>query len=124
MTDDQGALPPIGSPATRALASVGITRLEQLQQHRAEDLLALHGVGPKAVSRLGSALADHGLSFLAESPGQKLPDDVREYIDGLDAAHRRLFDRLHDLIVDELPDAQVVIAYQIPLYRVGRRHVG
>jgi uncharacterized protein YdhG (YjbR/CyaY superfamily) len=124
MTDDQGALPPIGSPATRALASVGITRLEHLQQHRAEDLLALHGVGPKAISRLGSALADHGLSFLAESPRQQLPDDVREYIDALDAAHRRLFDRLHDLIVDELPDAQVVISYQIPLYRVGRRHVG
>ncbi len=124
MTDDQGALPPIGSPATRALASIGITRLEQLQQHRAEDLLALHGVGPKAVSRLRSALADHGLSFLAERPRQQLPEDVQEYIDALDPVHRRLFDRLHRLIVDELPDAQIVMSYQIPLYRVGRRHVG
>ncbi|HZA87391.1 MAG TPA: DUF1801 domain-containing protein [Acidimicrobiales bacterium] len=124
MTDDEGALPPIGSPATRALASVGITRLEQLQQHRAEDLLALHGVGPKAISRLGSALADHGLSLLAESPPRTLSADVQDYIDALDAAHRRLFDRLHQLIIDELPDAQVVISYQIPLYRAGRRHVG
>ncbi len=124
MTDDQGALPPIGSPATRALASVGITGLEQLQQHRAEDLLALHGVGPKAISRLRTALANQGLSFLAESPRQPLSDDVQEYIDALDPAHRRLFDRLHQLILDELPDARVVISYQIPLYRVGRRHVG
>jgi uncharacterized protein YdhG (YjbR/CyaY superfamily) len=124
MTDDQGALPPIGRPATRALASVGITRIEQLRQHRAEELLALHGVGPKAISRLRSALADHGLSFLADCPRQHLPDDVQEYIDALDAAHRPLFDRLHRLIVDELPDAQIVISYQIPLYRVGRRHLG
>lgn len=124
MADDQGAIPPIGSPATRALASVGITRLEQLEQHRAEDLLALHGVGPKAMSRLQSALADHGLPFLTERPGQPLPDDVQAYVDGLDPAHRRLFDRLHRLIVDELPDAQIVMAYQIPLYKVGRRHVG
>lgn len=66
MTDDQGSLPPIGNPARRALASFGVTRLEQLQQHRAEDLLALHGVGPKAISRLRSALADHDMSFLGE----------------------------------------------------------
>jgi uncharacterized protein YdhG (YjbR/CyaY superfamily) len=117
-------LPPIGSPATRALASAGITRLEQLPQHRAEDLLALHGVGPRAISLLQSALADRGLSFGAESARPPLSDDVRAYIDALDAPHRRLFDRLHDLILDEVPDAEVVISYQIPLYRVERRHVG
>ena len=53
-----------------------------------------------------------------------LPDDVRAYVDALPATHRPLFDRLHELILDELPDAVVVISYQIPLYRVSGRHVG
>lgn len=121
---DPGDLPPIGRPAARALAAAGVTRLEQLQQLRAEDLLALHGVGPKAVSRLRAALADRGLSLLGDSARRDLPEDVRAYIDALDPAHRRLFDRLHRLVLEEVPDADVVISYQIPLYRRGRRHVG
>jgi uncharacterized protein YdhG (YjbR/CyaY superfamily) len=124
MTIDKGALPPIGRPATGALALVGITTLDQLPQHRADDLLALHGVGPKAISLLRTALADQGLSFLAESPQQQVSADVQEHIEALDPAHRRLFDRLHQLILDEVPDARVVISYQIPVYKVGRRHVG
>jgi hypothetical protein len=42
-------LPRIGAPATRALTSVGITRLSQLTDHRAEELLKLHGMGPRAI---------------------------------------------------------------------------
>lgn len=124
MADDHGALPSIGSPATRALEAIGVTRLEQLPEHRAEDLLALHGVGPKAIATLRSALAGRGMSLLDESAWPELSGEVQEYIDALDAAHRRLFDHLHHLILDELPDAQVVISYKIPLYKVGRRHVG
>jgi hypothetical protein len=37
--------------------------LEQVVDWRAADLLALHGVGPVAVQRLGEALADRGLGF-------------------------------------------------------------
>lgn len=32
-------LPKIGAPATRALASIGVTRLSQLASHRAQDAL-------------------------------------------------------------------------------------
>jgi uncharacterized protein YdhG (YjbR/CyaY superfamily) len=124
MIDGMSALPPIGRPATRALESIGVTRLDQLPQHRAEDVLAVHGIGPKAIAILRSALTDQGMSFLGEASRPALPDDVQAYIDALDAAHRRLFDRLHELILDEVPDAHVVISYQIPLYKVGRRHVG
>ena len=53
-----------------------------------------------------------------------LPDEVQEYVDALDARHRRLFDHLHELILDEVPDAEIVIAYQIPMYKIGRRRVG
>jgi predicted flap endonuclease-1-like 5' DNA nuclease len=62
MTND-GPLPQIGAPATQALAAQGITRLADLPHHRAEDLLALHGVGPKAVRLLRAALAEQGMSF-------------------------------------------------------------
>jgi hypothetical protein len=48
-------LPRIGAPATRALAGIGITRLSQLTDHRAVDLLKLHGMGPRAIAILRQA---------------------------------------------------------------------
>lgn len=48
-------LPKIGSPATRALASIGVTRRSQLAEYTAEDMLALHGFGPKAIRILRDA---------------------------------------------------------------------
>jgi predicted flap endonuclease-1-like 5' DNA nuclease len=60
-------LPRIGAPATRALAGIGITRLSQLTEHRAADLLNLHGMSPRAIGILRQALADQGLSLRDES---------------------------------------------------------
>jgi hypothetical protein len=48
-------LPRLGAPATRALAGSGITRLSQLTDHRAVDLLKLHGMGPRAIAILCQA---------------------------------------------------------------------
>jgi predicted flap endonuclease-1-like 5' DNA nuclease len=62
MTNDE-PLPQIGAPATRALAAQGITRLADLTHHRSEDLLALHGVGPRAIRILTAALSEQGMSF-------------------------------------------------------------
>ena len=56
-------LPRIGAPATRALAAAGITRLSQLTEHRAADLLKLHAVGPRAITILRQALAAQGRSL-------------------------------------------------------------
>lgn len=53
----------IGAPARRALAAAGITTLEQLPAHSAKELLALHGVGPRATRLLGEQLAGRGLAF-------------------------------------------------------------
>ncbi|HYN97691.1 MAG TPA: DNA-binding protein [Pilimelia sp.] len=58
-----GDLPPIGRPANGALLHAGITTLAQVAAYRRRDLLAMHGVGPKAVSMLAAALAEHGLTF-------------------------------------------------------------
>lgn len=58
-----GDLPNIGAPATRALAEAGIRHLRQLTKYSEKELLALHGVGPKAIRILQSALTEKGLSF-------------------------------------------------------------
>jgi hypothetical protein len=50
------SLPAIGRPATRALETQGVTTLEQVATWSRRDLLALHGVGPKAVRILEHAL--------------------------------------------------------------------
>lgn len=53
-------LPPsIGRPATRALLAAGITTLDEVAARSETDLLALHGVGPKAVRILTEALDGH-----------------------------------------------------------------
>jgi predicted flap endonuclease-1-like 5' DNA nuclease len=53
----------IGKTAARELSIHGITSLEQVASHSAKELLAIHGVGPKAVRILGEALAQEGLAF-------------------------------------------------------------
>jgi predicted flap endonuclease-1-like 5' DNA nuclease len=65
MSDDT-PLPKIGAPATRALAAIGVTRLDQVAAHTAEELLALHGVGPRAIRILTAALQERGLSFRSD----------------------------------------------------------
>ncbi|TDB90791.1 hypothetical protein E1264_04065 [Actinomadura sp. KC216] len=47
----------IGGPATRALVGAGITSLSQVADLTDAELLAMHGVGPKAVRILREALA-------------------------------------------------------------------
>jgi hypothetical protein len=53
-------LPKIGSPATRALAAEGIATLEAAAGLGKKRLLALHGVGPRAIRILREALAAKG----------------------------------------------------------------
>ena len=58
-------LPAVGRPAATALGLAGITSLEKVAEHTEEELLALHGVGPKAVRILREAMAAGGLAFRA-----------------------------------------------------------
>jgi hypothetical protein len=60
----RGDLPAgIGRPATQTLFGVGVTTLEQVARHSRAELLALHGVGPKAVCVLAEALEQRGLAL-------------------------------------------------------------
>jgi hypothetical protein len=63
VTEVDDELPKIGAPATRALAGIGVTRLSQLADYTENDLLTLHGFGPRALTILRQALAARGLSF-------------------------------------------------------------
>jgi hypothetical protein len=49
-------LPLLAAPARRALASAGISCLEDLSQWREADVAALHGIGPNALKTLKEAL--------------------------------------------------------------------
>ena len=54
-------LPRIGAPALRALDAVGVIKLGDIAKFSEAELLALHGMGPKAVGILKSALQSKGL---------------------------------------------------------------
>ena len=64
MTQQESDLPMgLYEPAKRALVGAGYVRLEQLTRISEAELKQLHGVGPKAINLLRSALDEKGLSF-------------------------------------------------------------
>lgn len=48
-------LPYIGRPAASALAAIGVTKASHLKDFTEKDLLAMHGIGPKAIRMLREA---------------------------------------------------------------------
>jgi hypothetical protein len=65
--DDTDALPSMGRPAAGALAAAGISTLSEVSERSERELLALHGVGPKAIRLLRAALADRGLALRGDA---------------------------------------------------------
>jgi DNA-directed RNA polymerase alpha subunit len=53
----------LASPARRALAGAGIARLHHFTQITEEELMKLHGMGPKARDMIRLELAAQGLIF-------------------------------------------------------------
>lgn len=55
-----------------------------------------------------------------------MTEDVAAYIDAIDEDRRPLFDRVHRLVMDVQPDAQMVLSYKMPTYVAGtcQLHVG
>lgn len=53
----------MGKTAVRELSLNSITSLEIVSAHTEKELLAIHGVGPKAIRILRDALARKGLNF-------------------------------------------------------------
>lgn len=60
-------LPQIGRPARTALGAIGVTRMSELGTHSERELLALHGVGPKAIRIMRAS----GARFLEDLEGRE-----------------------------------------------------
>lgn len=64
------------------------------------------------------------MSGQARTPETGPTDEaVGHYRDEMDSKYRPVFDRLHRLIMAMFPDAEVVLSYGMPTYRVGRRRL-
>lgn len=63
------------------------------------------------------------MRFRERPSGYDEPVDeaVAAYIESIPAEHRQLFDRLHGLILTAVPEADVVLSYQLPTYKAGKR---
>ena len=59
----------LSQPALRALAAAGYTRLDQLSEVSEPDLRKRHGMGPKAIEIIRSALRQNGKSFRHSATG-------------------------------------------------------
>jgi hypothetical protein len=66
MEQTESDLPKLASPARRALAGAGITRLAELAKMSEAELARLHGIGPNALKTLRLALEEKGLKFRPE----------------------------------------------------------
>ena len=62
----QTDLPKLASPAQRALASIGIYRLDQLTTYTEREIKQLHGLGPTTIVALRRALKSKHKSFAKE----------------------------------------------------------
>ncbi|KOX08424.1 helix-hairpin-helix domain-containing protein [Micromonospora profundi] len=63
MSSALDTLPKIGAPATRALNNAGYSTLRDLAGAPRAELAKLHGMGPKALGIIQSALEQHNLSL-------------------------------------------------------------
>jgi uncharacterized protein YdhG (YjbR/CyaY superfamily) len=124
--NDDAGFPKLAAPARRALSAAGYTRLDQLAQASEPDLKKLHGMGPTAIATLRDALHERGLSFHPGVPasghleGAKgFADEVDEYLRGVKEPGRSTLQTLRRTILEIVPDAEEVISYRIPAFRVG-----
>ncbi len=52
-----------------------------------------------------------------------MQQEVADYIAAIAPEHRELFDRVHALILEACPRAEVVLSYKMPTYRIGKRRL-
>ena len=73
---------PVGipKPALRALEAAGFKNLTDLTRVSEEELLKLHGMGPKAVSIIVAALKTQGLCFANLENSDKISEKANQKI--------------------------------------------
>ncbi|MGS2777157.1 DNA-binding protein [Robertmurraya sp. GLU-23] len=63
MSGTKTEFPKLAKPAIRALEGAGFYGLEQLTEVEEEELVKLHGMGPKAIEQLRLVLLEKGWKF-------------------------------------------------------------
>jgi uncharacterized protein YdhG (YjbR/CyaY superfamily) len=123
--EDDTDLPKLAAPARRALSAAGYTRLDQLAQVSESDLTKLHGMGATAIAALRDALHERGLSFRAgaAASGNRhraagSPGEVDAYLRRVAEPGRSTLQTLRRTILEIVPDAEQVISYRVPAFRV------
>jgi uncharacterized protein YdhG (YjbR/CyaY superfamily) len=124
--EDDAGFPKLAAPARRALSAAGYTRLDQLAQVSEPDLKRLHGMGPTAIVALREALHARGLSFQPGVPASGhlegvagSADEIDEYLRGVEEPGRSTLQTLRRTVLEIVPDAEEVISYRVPAFRVG-----
>jgi uncharacterized protein YdhG (YjbR/CyaY superfamily) len=123
--ENDPGFPKLSAPAHRALSGAGYTRLDQLTQVSEAELKELHGMGPTAIAALRAALHERGLSFREGVPPSTRPDrgatsaeQVDEYLRGVEEPKRSTLQTLRRTILEVIPEADQVISYGVPAFRV------
>ena len=52
-----------------------------------------------------------------------MDEAVQSYIEQIAPEHRSLFDRIHALVLEVRPDAEVVLSYRMPTYKAGKHRL-
>jgi uncharacterized protein DUF1801 len=63
------------------------------------------------------------MNSLPDSGRTGMDEDVLRYLDEMDGECRPVFDRLHGLTAAVCPDAELLLSYGMPTYRIGRRRL-
>lgn len=119
--EDQADFPKLSAPARRALAGAGLTRLEQLTHVSESDLNKLHGMGPTAIVALREALRARRLAFQVPSVGSA--EKVDEYLRCVEEPKRGTLEQLRRTILEFVPEAEQVISYGLPAFRMDGKTV-
>jgi uncharacterized protein YdhG (YjbR/CyaY superfamily) len=54
---------------------------------------------------------------------EAFPEAIQNYVAGIAPEHKALFARLHRLILQASPGAQVILSYKMPAYEAGNRRL-
>ena len=110
--------PNIGAPATRAITRAGIVSLTDLTGWSEAELGELHGVGPKAITILGTALDDAGKAFATDTRTSNTAE-VGAYLDAAPSPQRETLRTVRATLLELLPHGREAMSYSMPAVQLG-----
>lgn len=115
----------ISAPARRALEAAAIRSFEALALRTEAELLSLHGLGPKSLEPIRTALREAGLAQAGAAESARRNDtpetrtgtaSVDAFIAGYPPPVRTFLEELREVIRENAPGAAEKIAYGIPTF--------